>query len=288
MIAARPSRGLIATSNRSSKLRVSGRTAGAVRTDHTGVIWRVAHLTLCEAGAIVRGPCQIRIPNGARIILARGGRPVIHDVHCAVVSRDPGKERRGGGRDVHCDGRRPSRPLIAGGGEEDVMCIRPDNIELAVRRIDCQRGENVAEVGEQRCVENEIRGPRQPAVGASRDNDVIEGCAGALLHARLARSVDCVRVVRERIGDDGSLSIVERRVAGKTALAHHRIADAMPVQAVIVGALHVNQRAVCGVVIGNVHRCAVRGDPLPIGSGSVDDLRGAAACAGRRRRTGDG
>ena len=83
----------------------SGRTASAIRTDHTGVVRRVTHLTLREAGAIVRGLGQIGVPNSARIIFARGGRPVIHNVHGAVMSCDPRKERRGGWREVHCDGR---------------------------------------------------------------------------------------------------------------------------------------------------------------------------------------
>ncbi len=266
----------------------SGRTAGAVRTDHTGVIRRVAHFTLREAGAIVRRLGQIDVPNGTRIVFARGGRPVIDDFHRVVVRGDPGKERRASGREVHSCGERPSRALVAGRRERDVMCIRPNRVELAVRRIYRQRGENVAQVGEQRGVKNQMRGPAEAAVSAARNNDVIEGCAGALLHTRLARGVDCVDVVRERIGHDGSLGVVERRIASKATLAHDRITDAVPVQAVIIGALYVDQRAVCRVVIGDVHRRAVRSDPLAIGSSSVDDLRGAAACAGRRRRTGDG
>src|SRR5258707_6723216 len=171
------------------------------------------------------------------------------------------------------------------------MRVRPDSVELAVRRIDCQRGKNVAEVGEQRCVENQIRGPRKAIVGASGDYDVIKGCSLGLLYARLARSVNGVGVVREWIGDDGTLSIVKSGVASKAALADHGIPDAVPVEAVVVGALHVNQGAVSGVVIGNVHRPAVRGDPLAIRSGGINDLCDATAeihAARRRIRTGDG
>jgi len=41
-------------------------------------------------------------------------------------------------------------------------------------------------------------------------------------------------------------------IASKATLAHDRITDAVPVQAVIIGALYVDQRAVCRVVIGDV------------------------------------
>ncbi len=82
--------------------------------------------------------------------------------------------------------------------------------------------------------------PRLSAIRALRDKNVIEVRARPFLNAGLAGGIHVVNVVRERIGDDRPLVIVESGVAGVAALGDHGIAHSCPGEAVIVGALHVD------------------------------------------------
>src|SRR5260221_9887202 len=127
--------------------------------------------------------------------------------------------------------------------------------------------------------------PRFSAIRALRDKNVVEVCARPLLNAGLASGVHVVNVVRERISDDRSLIIVERGIASVAALRDHWIAHLRPGEAVIVGALHVDQRAIPCIVVGNEITRAIRRDPAAIRARRVNDLRLAAPRnAGSRER----
>src|SRR5205823_11461182 len=106
----------------------------------------------------------------------------------------------------------------------------------------------------------------------ARDEDLVEIRTRALLNARLPSGVNVVEISAGRIGDDRSLIVVEGSVTRRGALAGDRAADSVPAVAVIIRALHVDQRAAAGVVIGNPNLFSVGGDPLAVGAGGVNDL----------------
>src|SRR5215469_18810827 len=100
-------------------------------------------------------------------------------------------------------------------------------------------------------VENEGRRPFHSAISAARDKNIVEIGRLGFLETSLTCSIDVVDIVGERIGDYWPLVVVEGRVGCRTALADNWIAYAVKGQAIIVGALDMNQGAVSRIVVGN-------------------------------------
>jgi hypothetical protein len=107
------------------------------------MIWRVACQALTEACTVIRRLRQVSIPRGGRIVLACGSSAVVHDIHRAVVRRDPRKDRSIGGRKIDDYSRRPCDSLIARAREGDSVPIGPGGVELAIGRVDGEGRENV-------------------------------------------------------------------------------------------------------------------------------------------------
>jgi len=136
--------------------------------------------------------------------------------------------------------RRPAHAVIGGGREEDRMGIRPGCVEVAIRGIHRQRGEDIIQPHAGRPGEDQLSGPLFSHIRAARDKDVVEGGAGGLLDPRLASGVNVVDGVRRRISDNWPLVVVECGVASGAPLGDNRIAHLLPGEAIIVRALHVD------------------------------------------------
>ncbi len=212
---------------------------------------------LDKIGAAIRRLRHIDIPDGAGVILARCRRGIVHQIDGPMQRRQPGEDRRRRGRDVDRHRRRPAQPMIGGGREEDRMGIRPGRVEVAIRGVHCQRREDVVQPYAARPREDQLGRPRLAHIRAARDKDVVEGGAGGLLDPRLASGVNVIDGVRRRISDNWPLVVVECGVACDATLGDNRIAHLLPGEAIIVRALHMNQRTLAGVVIGDVHMLAV-------------------------------
>src|SRR5262249_6594703 len=98
-------------------------------------------------------------------------------------------------------------------------------------------------------MEDERRRPFHAAVRATGDKNIVEIRRLGFLETSLTCSIDVVDIVGERIGDDRPLVVVEGRVAGRSTLTNDGIPDAVKGQAVVVGALDMNQGAVPRIVI---------------------------------------
>jgi len=105
-----------------------------------------------------------------------------------------------------------------------------------------------------------------------------------LQDAGFAGGVNVVDVVGEAVNDNRTLDIVEGRLTCCNALADDWIANSAPSEAVVIGALDMNQAAVARVVVGNEDARAIRGDPLTVRLRRIDDLGGAVL----RVEVGDG
>src|SRR5256712_2866664 len=245
----------------------------ALGADDADVIWRVAHEALVEGGAVVCRLRQENVPDCRGVVFARRGGAVVDKVHDAIPRGDPRKYRGGCWRAVDGQRRRPADPLITGRCVEDSVRVGPCGVQLATGGIHGQRGEDVVLRRIERRVEDERGPPGHATVGAARDENVVEVRRRPFLDTGLAGRVDVVHVVGEHIGDDGSLVVIEGGVAGDPALPDDRVAHALPREAVVVGALEVNQRAAARIVVGDEHARAVGRGPGAVGFGQVDDLR---------------
>src|SRR5713101_3950949 len=117
--------------------------------------------------------------------------------------------------------------------------------------------------------------PGLAAIGAARNEDVVEIRGGPFLNACLTGGINVVHIVSEAVGDDGPLIVIEGGIAGRAVLTDDGIAHPLKREAIVVGALHVDQSAVARVVIGDEYARAVGGDPLAVRLRRIDDLRGA-------------
>src|SRR5438094_5720888 len=251
--------------------RSSG-TTGALGADHACVVGRVAHFALGEAGAAVAGLRQVGVPNRAAAV-AGSRRTVVHQVNHAVIGGNPGEDSRVGGGHVHGDRGGPGHALVGRGGEIHLESIGPGGVEVAIGGVHGQRRENIAQRCKQGSVEDEGGGPGFAEVGATGKKKVVVVGSGPLLNARFAGGVDAVDFVGDGVGDDRPLDAVEGGVSGGASLAYDgAAAQLMPGEAIIVGALHADERAVAGVMIGDIDAGAFRGDPLAVGTGGVENL----------------
>src|SRR2546425_3550096 len=262
----------------------------ALGADDADVIRRVAHEALVEGGAVVCRLRQENVPDCRGVVLARRGGAVVDELHYAIPRGEPRKYCGGCWRAVDGQRRRPADPLITGRCVEDSVRVGPCGVQLAIGGIHGQRGEDVVLRRIERRVEDERGRPGHATVGAARDENVVEVRRRPFLDTGLAGRVDVVHVVGERVGDDGSLVVIEGGVAGDPALPDDRVAHALPREAVVVGALEVNQRAAARIVVGDEHARAVGRGPGAVGFSQVDDLRLATGRAEARGRVpaGDG
>lgn len=76
----------------------------------------------------------------------------------------------------------------------------------------------------------------------------------------------------QRIDRQITLVVVEGRIAGRSALAHNRVARFLPCQAIVVGPLKMNQSGVSGIVVRDINMRPVGSSPGPVRSRGVDDL----------------
>ena len=130
--------------------------------------------------------------------------------------------------------------LVARGGEENGVGVRPRGIEFAVSGIHCQCRKDVVQRGEQGSVIDESGRPSFATVGAARDKDIVEVGAGSLLDTGFTGGVDVVNIMGDRIGDNRPLVVVEGRIAGGTTLSRDGRVHTSPSEAIVIGALHVN------------------------------------------------
>ncbi len=131
------------------------------------------------------------------------------------------------------------------------MRVGPGGVQLAIGWIHRQRWKDVVLRHVQWSVENEGRRPFRAAIGTARDKNIVEICRLGFLDASLTGGIDVVDVVGERIGDDRPLVVVEGRVACRASLTDDGIAHTVKGQAIVVGALDVNQCAVPRIVVGD-------------------------------------
>ncbi len=113
------------------------------------------------------------------------------------------------------------------------MRIGPGGIQRARHRVDGQCREDVVEAGANGPREDELGGPGLAAIRTARDEDVVEGRAGGLLDARLARGVDVEHIVRRRIGDDVAIVVVKGCAPGRAPLPDDGIAYSLEGKAVV-------------------------------------------------------
>src|SRR6266436_7855155 len=120
-------------------------------------------------------------------------------------------------------------------------------------------------------MEDETRRPGLSHIGAARDVDVVESRGRRFLNTWLARRIDVVDIVCERIGHNGTRRVVEGCVAGHTPLPDDRITDLLPGEAVIIGALDANDHTAARVAIRDIDVRPVGGDPLTVCTGAIDN-----------------
>src|SRR6266581_9295849 len=129
---------------------------------------------------------------------------------------------------------------------------------------DHDAGEDVVQGRIDGSVEDERRVPRQPAVGASGDDDVVEVRVGPFLETALTRGIDREHGVGRRIRDDRTLVVIERRHAREAILARYRARYGTPCESVVIGTLHVDEGARTAVVVRDVHGQSVGRHPLAV------------------------
>src|SRR5436189_3096374 len=108
------------------------------------------------------------------------------------------------------------------------MSIGPDCIQFSIGGVNCQRWEDVAEIGEQWGVVDQIGCPRLPHICTARNIDVVIGPARPFLNAWFSSGIDIVDVMSMRIRHNGSLGIIKSRVACRSALTDDRVTYFLP------------------------------------------------------------
>ncbi len=174
-----------------------GSAAGAVGADDADVIRGVARAALLETCTIIRRLRQVNVPHRAGVVFARSRRAVIDQVDCAVVSGNP-REDGGVCRSYVDDySRSPCLSLVGRHREENTVRIRPGRVKLPIGWVGSQGREDVVESYWRRSVEDQRGCPDFTAIGAARNENMVEVRGLGLQDAGFASGIDVVDVVGE-------------------------------------------------------------------------------------------